>query len=378
MSNLNILYSAIKNEVAIDKYIIDKYNKINKQEISYVPVRSVKTLPIIKSLKIGNKLYFLISICFLLTSPFFFLLQTVKNIINMKKHRSGVVINKKVFLSGTNKTHLLRKPNEKDIQCLIIAPSIDKQNQNIASTFKAKHFLLAYLYSIIGIIYLSIKIKDKRNILQAYIAFDFFLVMLALKDIKQGIETVYFCNHFDRWAVLIDNIYFNKNLILIQHGVLPESISLPYKLENINEVFVFNKSSEKRFTKFLLTNTAKTKFTTVDISLHLQTVKHDKKTILVIGQPLTIERELEIINRIGNDYTVYVKPHPGFSPTPYYNIKNTILIEERSYYPKVDLVLNYESTLGIEYEASNIDVIWWKGMEIEELVLSIKKTLKKA
>lgn len=372
INNLNIFYSAVNNEIAIDKYLI---SKLNIHQISYVPVRAIKTLPVIQSLKIGDKAYFFLSVCFLLVSPIFFFIQLVKSIISSIISKSEPTINKKVFLVNANKIHLSKKANVNNIQCLIIKPS-DKQHHNITSTLKVRHFLLAYLYSVVGTIYLFIKIKDKRNIIQAYIALDFFLVLLALKDIKHNMEAIYFCNHFDRWAVLIDNIFFDKELILIQHGVLPEAISLPYKLKNINKVLTLNKNSKERFIKYLLANTSEITFKAMDISLDLQTVKHDKKSILVIGQPHTIERELEIISRINKHYIVYIKPHPSFSFAPYSNIKNTILIKERHFYPKVDLVLNYESTLGIEYEASNIDVIWWKDKKIKELAIIIEQTLK--
>ncbi len=375
--SINIFNSAVNNEIAIDKYVIDKLNKLNNKKVSYIPIRPMKSLHKIQSLKIGKQTYLFLSFLFLLVCPFFFTLQLFKIIIYTMRNSSSIAVEKKIMLnSGANTFHLSQKTNEKDLQHLIIKPSKNKKHFNISSTFKVKHFVLAYLYSIIATVFIAITIKDKRNIAQCYIALEFFLVMFALKDIKKFIDTIYYCNHFDRWAVLIDNIFFDKELILIQHGVLPESISLDYKSINVSRVFTFNKTNKERFIKYVLARKSKTTFTEMDVSLELQPVNHNKKTILLIGQPHSIKNEIEIIKRIKDNYIVYVKPHPGFSSTPYEKIINIILIEQRHYYPKVDLVLNYESTLGIEYEASNIKVIWWKDINIDELTSIINQSLK--
>jgi len=38
----------------------------------------------------------------------------------------------------------------------------------------------------------------------------------------------------------------------------------------------------------------------------------------------------------------------------------------------VDVALCYESTLGVEYEASGVEVVWWKGMEENAIFSALK------
>jgi len=216
-------------------------------------------------------------------------------------------------------------------------------------------------------------LEDKRDILQGYVAYEWFLVYLALSRRKDGIDTVYFANHYDRWAVMFDRLYADKNVVLMQHGILPEALNLSYKLKNLSQVFAYNEQSEKIFKNMF--ECKKTRFERLDISLPLVDVNTKKKTILIIGQPHSLGSEVDIVESLNDKFKFFVKPHPLYDSSDYKKLSNVTLIEDRNFYPKVDVALCYESTLGLEYEASGVKVIWWKGMSKHEIIMRIKNTL---
>ena len=44
-------------------------------------------------------------------------------------------------------------------------------------------------------------------------------------------------------------------------------------------------------------------------------------------------------------------------------------------FPHVDVALCFESTLGVEYEASGVKVIWWKGMDMDSIYMAVKESV---
>jgi len=120
----------------------------------------------------------------------------------------------------------------------------------------------------------------------------------------------------------------------------------------------------------------KAQFEKLDISLALVDVNSRKKTVLIIGQPHNMEGEIRIAKTLADDFDVFVKPHPLYDSSEYRKLDHLIVIDDVDFYPKVDLALCYESTLGYEYEASDARVVWWKGVDFNEIILHVKSSLK--
>ena len=62
------------------------------------------------------------------------------------------------------------------------------------------------------------------------------------------------------------------------------------------------------------------------------------------------------------------------------NIKKTSnetinMINDKSFYPKVDIAITYNSTLGLEYEASGISVVWLDKISLKQATEIIKLKL---
>ena len=98
--------------------------------------------------------------------------------------------------------------------------------------------------------------------------------------------------------------------------------------------------------------------------IKLQSVPHEVgiKNVLLIGCVIHFkEIEAEIIKKYSIDkkYKLYVKPHPCFSMAFYEELikkYNFTIIKDRNYFPDVDCVISYDSTLAYEYQLQNIEV----------------------
>ncbi|HIP11152.1 MAG TPA: hypothetical protein EYG73_00400 [Arcobacter sp.] len=366
-SIFDIFFDAISNEISIENDILQRLNVHN---LSFSPLRSIKTLKYINKYKISLFMYSLLCIIFIFLSPLYFLVKLVKNI---KLNQKIVTINSNVILLANGKTrYLYNKLNKNEDYTYININQKDKKDVVSIHTFLSiSDYFKAYILAVSSIFYILFKLNKKTDILQVYVAFEWFLIFIGLTKIKSNVDTIYFSNHYDRWAVLFDQLFEEKKNNLIQHGILPDSLNLNYRLKNIKTIYAFDSKSRKLFSKMY--NSKNIIFRIIDLKIKLNKIKlnKDKKCILIIGQPHSMDREIEIINYIKDRFTIYVKPHPLFESAPYKLIDSINVIEKKDFYPEVDLALCYESTLGLEYEASGMNVIWWKDLNIEEIVSEI-------
>lgn len=366
-----IFYDAVIDEISIEKDILKRLDKSN---LEFIPLRSIKTIPLIEKYNINLFIYSILCILFILFSPIYFLLRLFKNLEISKANQDTQVNENLILVANGRVDYLYNKLSKKEeIKYININQDSKKNYISYKKFLKLSDYFLAYIFSLISIFYLLYKLKNKTDILQVYMAYDWFLVYMSLNKLKENIKKVYFGNHYDRWAVMFDQMFNDKEIILIQHGVLPDDLQLEYKLKNIDTIYYYNDKSNILFEQIF--NLKNVQFEKLDLSLTLSNIKSDKKTILIIGQPHSINMEIEIIKLLKDKYEVYVKPHPLFSSEKYKNIEDVTIIDDRNFYPKVNLALCYESTLGLEYEASGIKVFWWKNININDVIIYVKKII---
>jgi len=369
----NTFYYAIANEISVEKNTL---KRLNKSYLKFTPIRSIITANIIEKYKVNLFMYSILCMIFVIVAPFYFLIKLFKNLELSMNDQNLKLMDNLILVANGRVDYLYNKLNKNEVATYININQTSKTNYISYKKFlKISDYFLAYIYSFISIFYSLYVLKNKTDILQTYVAYDWFLVYISLNKIEKNIKKAYFANHYDRWAVLFDNLFANKELVLLQHGVLHDELQLEYKLKNINTIYYYNENSKMLFKKIFELNN--TNFEKLDIILKLSDVESNKKTILVIGQPQSIDKELEIVQKLKNKYEIYVKPHPLYSIKKYKRIKDVIIIEDRIFYPRVDLALCYESTLGLEYEASGVNVLWWKNLETNQVIDSIHNILNK-
>jgi len=372
----NTFYNAIANEICVDNNIL---KRLNKNHLKFTPVRSILTVDLVEKYKINLFLYSILCILFVLFSFLYFLIKLFKN-LEINGSNQNIKLNENVILVANSRVdYLYKKLNLKEKVTYININQLPKTNYISYKQFlNSSDYLLAFIFSVVSVFYLLYKLKNKTDILQAYVVYDWALVYISLSKVKKGVKKVYFANHYDRWAVMFDQLFKDKEVVLIQHGILPDDLQLEYKLKNLRTIYYYNKKSKVLFEKMFNINNVK--FEKLNLSLNLSNIGSTKKSILVIGQPHVIDKEIDIINALKKKYkdiyVIYIKPHPLYSFKKYKSIKDVTVIEDRDFYPKVDLALCYESTLGLEYEASNVNVLWWKNMNLNQIIKEIEKIVR--
>lgn len=369
----NVFFDAINNEIDVDK---DVLNRIKRCDLDFVPLRVLKSIKYIDKYRVSSYTYGVLAFVFCIISPVYFFIQMVMAVFARRKnYLSNKTPSKKVVLVANGRVRYLIKKLNVHTQVKYIninQPNTDDEYQ-IEEFLKLKDYLYAYLHAVFSVAYILCKLGNKKDILHVYVAYPWFLVYIALLNNKDTIDTVYFANHYDRWAVMFDRIFLDKEVVLLQHGVLSESLKLSYKLKHLNKIFVFDESSKVLFKKIF--ECSKVLFEKMDISLPLTEVSSNKNTVLMIGQPHSMSFEIDIIQRFVDKYDVIIKPHPLFDNSEYKKIKHVTVIDDINFYPMVDVVLCYESTLGYEYEASGIQVIWFKEMSMNEIAFQVERVI---
>jgi len=368
----DIFYDAICDEISVEN---DLLKRLDKSNFRFTPLRGLKTISLIEKYKINLFVYSVICVIFILVSPVYFLIKLFKKIAIKQDNKDEIAEENLILVANGRVDYLYNKLNKSEKVTYININQNNKINYiSYEKYLKLSDYFLAYIFSLISIFYLLYKLKNKTDILQAYVAFEWFLVYLSLNRLKKGAKKVFFANHYDRWAVMFDQLFENKEVSLLQHGILPDILQLDYKLENINTIYYYDNKSKILFEQIF--NLKNVQYEKLPLSLKLSAIKSDKTTILVIGQPHSRDMEVVIIKSLISQYEIYIKPHPLYSDKKYKNIKGLHIIDDRSFYPKVDLALCYESTLGLEYEASGVNVLWWKDYDIKSIYDIIKNKLK--
>ena len=208
-SIFDIFFDAISNEISIENDILQRLNVHN---LSFSPLRSIKTLKYINKYKISLFMYSLLCIIFIFLSPLYFLVKLVKNI---KLNQKIVTINSNVILLANGKTrYLYNKLNKNEDYTYININQKDKKDVVSIHTFLSiSDYFKAYILAVSSVFYILFKLNKKTDILQVYVAFEWFLIFIGLTKIKSNVDTIYFSNHYDRWAVLFDQLFKEKKII---------------------------------------------------------------------------------------------------------------------------------------------------------------------
>lgn len=206
-------------------------------------------------------------------------------------------------------------------------------------------------------------LKDKnlsKHIMQNYVAFRWILVRVALSRLEGS--SFYTAEHFDRWAVMADRL---KNLTLIQHGALGGiskntefPFALYYKLKNVRHLFIFNQQAEKIFVESILERLP-LKISNFKLSIELQEVNDDKLSVLFIGHTLCENFQIALFQKIveRKEVLVFYKPHPLSNSSESISKQGWKVIKDKTFFPRVDIVVSYPSTLVDEYALWEIPAV---------------------
>lgn len=211
---------------------------------------------------------------------------------------------------------------------------------------------------------------------------DWFIYFYMTCKIPDG-SNVCFCNQQDKWVPLLDSIDGCKK-VFIQHGtemIRYEAnadkstmkylsnlgcwvMDMPYKYKNVDLAYVFTHD------EFLALNAAifrcSPECCIIGYEMKLTNISTQKNSVLIVGYFREYgEYEKRVVDLLKNEeLDIFIKNHPTVDVSVYsiYDDISNIHIINEPVFPKVDLVISYESTLALEYESYGIKVIYYNDI----------------
>lgn len=219
-------------------------------------------------------------------------------------------------------------------------------------------------------------LNDKSKIFQTYSIVNWLVAFISLIKLKPG--AVVTSEHHDRWAVLIDTyceylkiLGVDKiSFVMVQHG--SEFFStyeklkdvgycdgLPCRIRNVTDIFVYDNLQLDIFRGNILESSCRPNVFFYQYCLTLSPVFDDRKKILIVGNSFCENFHIQFYNHLSSnkDFLWFYKPHPVQKPSRAVLMVGWNVIDDNSFFPKVDLVISYPSTLVSEYRLAGIDVV---------------------
>lgn len=250
-------------------------------------------------------------------------------------------------------------------------------NENILSRVSYLNMFEAFEDSVRMVFYMNSRYKKNDCFFRSYSYFEFILAAYYFYGLG-GSNSVYFISLIERWAFLFGNL--PNRTIFLQHGMMTDIDKNHFliKIGKADVGYYMNDAQMKICNKLLFTNIPEAKFLKSMNFSHNEILKNNgKKNLLLICNYLyhDIEKTILLKSLDRYDVNLYVKPHPNDNFDFYRDISKTkpLIILDRDYYPKVDLVLSYDSSLAIEYENLGVNVIRYTSQNFEnnlEIALS--------
>lgn len=251
------------------------------------------------------------------------------------------------------------------------------KSDDVVSIFQLisiKLLFVSFFQSILAPFWLKSIVDTGYQKILSYSSFKWFMTFNALKDKK--FDNIYFANHYDRWAVLFDKLC-SKRIILLQHGVLNEKFVPPTKLKNVSVLYSYNDLEKEKFESSILDN-FNGEYFYLNRNIDLQPLKGSYKTkvLFISCLPLTFAKEKELLSLFSPDTLVCIKTHPVYQVEPYFDLKREFdieLITEKDFFPDVDFVISYKSTLAFEYELVGKKVIYYEDEDFNNQIQKLVK-----
>lgn len=249
------------------------------------------------------------------------------------------------------------------------------QEVPLFSMLKQRDFLSAFMDAMTVTYRMQRDRHLYRWVLQTYTAFRWFLVRRVIDRMEGPLVTA---EHYDRWAVLVDRCVrerrrspsCNLRMILVQHGAMgsltdekvknSSSLNLPTRLRQVDELHAYNNAEVAAFRAEVfarpeVSRPLKVQFFEPTLELSGANISNCTR-FLFVGHPLCEAFHVQTFLKLKAWKTVDVlyKPHPMAPMSTSIAEVGWTIIEETNFFPKVDLLVSYPSTLVKEYESLGI------------------------
>lgn len=216
-----------------------------------------------------------------------------------------------------------------------------------------------YLYSVFAIIK-----RYKKDIwfLKSIILIPEMLTLYAYLS-RNSVDKIYMTNQFDRWAYLL-SFFSNENdcyLELRQHGITDSGFLPSIKMPLVNKLVVYDEKELKYFKLRVVEKIIEVAFKPP--TLNLSDVDGCNFNILIAasGSYEHSDYEITLIKLLAKKVRgkVFYKPHPLLTNKSALELLITYgfhYISDKDFFPDVDVMIHFSSTLAAEYRNSSTDV----------------------
>lgn len=228
----------------------------------------------------------------------------------------------------------------------------------------------SFVYSIRLCWFMISKYRKNDSIFRVHSCYSYFLCFFFVANLDESNELI-FCNHYDRWMYLFGNFRLHKTYI--QHGKL----WIDYiKRINCDVAYYLSKSQQTILEHTLWSNKPEARFRKIFEYSGQDKIKSNggKNLLIVCYESYTSKHEAVVKAIYDKNVNIYLKPHPNDNFEIYQKFKKMypdIVVLEKFDYPKVDVVISYDSTLADEYEMHDITVIRYENSDYEKQLNNI-------
>lgn len=378
---------ACRNELWADQQVLRRSGRA--AEIAIYPARVSKLLPRIPSNRLLTAMGWILNLAWPLMAPFANLVQAVLWMVRSLRSPapSRLPQNSRIWLYFSDAFSAVSPATMGQLRPdgVIMGPQHNATKEfggtptsSICARITLADITVAYFRSLRAT-WLVPRRLGIRHSTQSYTAFQWFATARVLDRLlrKARPTELVFLNHYDRWAVLFDHLVPEAAHILVQHGIVYRDIETPIRLANLAKAYVYSADAADSFRQNIVREGSDTVFVTQPASLIMTRMPGASvhiRSILLIGDPTQTSREVDLARKIlscdAGRIMLMVKPHPRFSAAPYMPLQQegATLILDRDIFPEIDLAICGTSTLGEQYKAAGVEVIWYDQFTNAEIV----------
>lgn len=397
MAEMKQYLQAFENEICNDERAY-QLNLVSSSDYGYLP-RPVKWLSRFKNQQkvLGLVAFFLKYFWYCGGAIIFFTIQGVRDFLKFKKvsvksedlgrfKEFGLGFSARAFevMNASSLGH--------NLECWLVLPWVDVKPElsahahvvNIFSLMKPRDFLMAWVYSVQTVYVCLFRKEFRSQVLQSYTAFRWYLTRFGLSRVRGG--DFYTSEHFDRWSILADHLVlqmksqgFLPTLSMVQHGLLGSltqvngeksdqqgGLYVKHRLNSVNHLYVYDQVSADIFTQKILVQdpVSKIEIHFYKPQINLQKISKSQiadYSILFVGHPMCENFHLALFQKLTADKSLklrfFYKPHPTNAAHHSIREKSWVIIDDKSYFPEVDLLVSYPSTLVSEYAFLGIEAV---------------------
>lgn len=214
--------------------------------------------------------------------------------------------------------------------------------------------------------------------MQTYNSLEWMITWWALYKLMPSRITT--SEHHDRWAVLADSYCTEVasvdscELVLAQHGQEYESTylkikqltspdGLPYKMKNIRKLYVYSENQAEIFRNNIIDQSRLLLF---EIQIEIQRVRlnlvevdYAGPSVLIVGHRVCEDLHIRIFQFLieRGSFNIYYKPHPTAKASAKTKSVGWFFISGHDFFPRVDYLISYPSTLVEEYRVEGIHAV---------------------